>query len=167
MNVYVTWAEHPNIPSAQLHVAATMEIADQAAAHIANIIRQDAIVKVHLRPEDVPQATPERWQRTMAPLQEYYGAQHCWVEIQQCGVAYPVGHISDADVVTAQAARIRNLTSENVALLRLLEVAASAHMAVTQTEAETLPPEERHRPNWVIEVRKLLADLYANEQKRS
>src|SRR5579871_3023506 len=133
MNVYVTRAEHPDIPFAQMHVAATMEIADQAAAYLANIIRQDAIVKVHLQPEDVLQATPEAWQQTMTPLQECYGAQHCWIEVQQCSVAYPVGHISDADVVTAQAARIRDLTSENVALRRLLEVAARAHMAVTQT----------------------------------
>lgn len=72
--VYCVMGEHPTNPGVPLIVCATQERAQAEAASLVNLIAADSDL-------ELAEATPENWERVLAELQDFHGAENCWVEI--------------------------------------------------------------------------------------
>ena len=72
--VYCVMGEHPTTPGVPLIVCATQERAQAEAASLVNLIAADSDL-------ELAEATPENWERVIAELQDFHGAESCWVEV--------------------------------------------------------------------------------------
>lgn len=78
MKIHILTAEHFNVPGLICQAHATAESAAIAAAEIVNIMLNDTKWQ--------PLAGPDNWQAHVERLQDYHGAQHCYVEIRESEV---------------------------------------------------------------------------------
>jgi hypothetical protein len=72
--VYTVQGEHPTTPGVPLLVCATLERANAEAAELVNLIAKDSDL-------EVPNATPENWEAVLFELQDFHGAENCWVDV--------------------------------------------------------------------------------------
>lgn len=79
MKIFTVICSHPSVPGVQIVPCASLAIANDEAARLINIVRADSTGFDPLPAE----ATAETWEPVLEQLQDWHGAAHCWLDINE------------------------------------------------------------------------------------